>query len=99
MPLFVLAGAILPMMPRATRIPEGLVEPLEIDLYPEGPSAFTLLEEGGRTEFRLEPAKKGYALEWSGPFPRTLVIRAGRAVVGRSDRAKGRIRFLQSSED
>jgi alpha-D-xyloside xylohydrolase len=79
-PLFVRAGAMVPMMMKAAeRIPTGLVDPLELALYPRGSSSYTLIEEEGRTEFRLEPAKRGYSLEWSGPIARKLVRRVGRA--------------------
>jgi alpha-glucosidase (family GH31 glycosyl hydrolase) len=74
-PLFVRAGAIVPMMRPAERIPAGLLDPLELALYPRGSSSYTLIEEEGRTEFRLEPAKRGYSLEWSGPIARKLVRR------------------------
>jgi alpha-D-xyloside xylohydrolase len=77
-PLFVRAGAIIPMMKAAERIPEGVVDPLELALYPCGSSAYTLIEEEGRTEFRLEPAKRRYLLEWSGPVARKLAVRVGR---------------------
>jgi len=79
MPLFVRAGAIIPMMKEAVRIPEGLIDPLELELYP-GPSrssGYALLEEEGRTSFRLETVKGGVILAWSGAVPRSLVIRAG----------------------
>jgi alpha-D-xyloside xylohydrolase len=78
LPLFVRAGAIIPMMKAAERIPAGLVDPLELAIYPRGSSSYALIEEEGRTEFRLEPAKRGYLLEWSGPIARKLVVRLGR---------------------
>lgn len=79
LPLFVRAGAILPMMKGATRIPDGPVDPLELEIYPAGASAGALLEEEGRTDFRLEPARTGYSLEWSGPVRRRIVVRLGRS--------------------
>jgi alpha-glucosidase (family GH31 glycosyl hydrolase) len=79
LPLFVRAGAIVPMMRPAERIPAGLIDPLELALYPQGSSSYALIEEEGRTEFRLEPAKRGYSFEWSGPVVRKLVARVGRA--------------------
>ena len=78
MPLFVRAGAIIAMMGKAERIPDRPTDPLEIELYPAGSSAWTLREEEGRTEFRLESAKKGYVLEWSGPIAREIVVRRNR---------------------
>jgi alpha-D-xyloside xylohydrolase len=77
LPLFARAGAVVPMMRRATRIPDGPVDPLELGIYPAGASAYALFEEEGRTEFRLEPAKGGFDLHWSGPVRRRIVVRAG----------------------
>ena len=78
MPLFVRAGAIIPMTKRTMRIPESAVDPLEIELYPFGSSSYAFLEEEGRTDFRLKAARSGYSFEWSGPFGRGLICRTGR---------------------
>jgi alpha-D-xyloside xylohydrolase len=78
MPLFVRAGAIVPMIKSAARIPEGLVDPLEVELYPSASSVCTLLEKGGQTVFRLDRIKQGFSFAWSGPLARTLVVRMGR---------------------
>jgi alpha-D-xyloside xylohydrolase len=93
LPLFVRAGAIVPMMKKALRIPEGPVDPLELDVYPSGSSAYTFFEDEGRTDFRLEPLKSGCSLEWSGPFPRAIVIRAGRVTLRPSRSEKGKVRL------
>jgi alpha-D-xyloside xylohydrolase len=78
MPLFVRAGAIVPMIKSAARIPEGPVDPLEVELYPSGSSACTLREEEGQTLFRLDRMKQGFLFAWSGPPARTLIVRVGR---------------------
>jgi alpha-D-xyloside xylohydrolase len=78
MPLFVRAGAIIPMMKRAKRIPEGRVDPLELELYPSDSASTTLFEADGRTDFRLEAVKGGLVFEWSGSVPRSMVVLAGR---------------------
>jgi hypothetical protein len=99
MPLFVRAGAIIPMMKESRRIPEGLIDPLELALFPDPsrPSSYALLEEEGRTSFRLEPAKRGAILSWSGGVPRSLVIRAGRGndklAIMRPGSRSGRVRI------
>jgi len=92
MPLFVRAGAILPLTRAAERIPAGLIGALELELYPRGASSFTLIEEDGRTKFRLEPAKRGYILEWSGPVFRRFVVRFGRGL--RTGRTGPRLRTV-----
>lgn len=100
LPLFVRAGAIVPMTGATRRIPADLIDPLQLELYPAGESSYALLEDEGRTDFRLEPVKKGYSLEWSGPSPRRLVIRAGRgsrawvcAEIPPSNSGKGSVRL------
>jgi len=80
MPLFVRAGAIIPMMKKARRIPEGLIDPLEIELYPTESSSYVVREGAGRTEFRLKSEKNNCRFEWRGPFARTLVIRMRRGL-------------------
>jgi alpha-D-xyloside xylohydrolase len=90
MPLFVRAGAIVPMIKSAARIPEGLVDPLEVEIYPSASSVCTLLEEGGQTVFRLDRIKQGFSFAWSGPLARTLVVRMGRGwELGGAFRMKG----------
>jgi alpha-D-xyloside xylohydrolase len=78
MPLFVRAGAIVPMTKSSRRIPSGTVDPLEVELYPSGSSACTWREEEGQTLFRLDRMKPGFSFAWSGPFARTLIVRMGR---------------------
>ena len=99
MPLFVLAGAVIPMMKKALRIPEGRVDPLELEIYPDpaGPSSGVLIEEEGRTLFRLIPQAGGYFLfDWHGPVGRSFVIRPGRgASLTRASRLGGRSLVLK----
>jgi alpha-D-xyloside xylohydrolase len=85
LPLFVRAGAIIPMTRSARRVPEGLVDPLTIELHPDprSPSCYTLLEEEGRTAFRIEPAKGHYVFEWAGEVRRTKIVRMGRGLTVR----------------
>jgi alpha-D-xyloside xylohydrolase len=80
MPLFVRAGAVIPMMKDARRIPSGLIDPLEVGLYPasSGPSWSTLFEEEGRTTFRLERVGDRCLFERTGPVRRSYVVRMGR---------------------
>ncbi len=53
-PLFVRAGAILPMMEPAQRIPTGQVDPLIVQVYPGSEFAYQLAEDEGRTQFRCQ---------------------------------------------
>jgi alpha-D-xyloside xylohydrolase len=81
MPLFVRAGAVIPMTEKARRIPEGLIDPLELEIYPDpaGPSGAVLIEEEGHTFFSLTPQTRGrFVFDWQGPLQRSHVIRSGR---------------------
>jgi len=93
MPLFVRAGAIIPMMKEARRIPEGRIDPLELKLYPSGSSSWALFEEEGRTDFRLEAVGRACSLEWSGPFPRAFIVRVGRKSFRLPRSKKGKVRL------
>jgi len=93
MPLFVRSGAVIPMMKKAPRIPDGRIDPLELRLYPSRSSAYALLEDEGRTDFRLEAKGKTSSLEWSGPFPRAFIVRAGRKAFRLPRSKKGKVRL------
>lgn len=47
LPVFVRAGAIIPMMPDMNYVGEKPLDPLIVDVYPEGTSTFTLYEDDG----------------------------------------------------
>jgi alpha-glucosidase (family GH31 glycosyl hydrolase) len=47
LPVFVRAGAIIPMMPDMKYVGEKPIDPLMVDVYPEGTSTFTLYEDDG----------------------------------------------------
>ena len=66
MPLYVRAGAILPTMKPALRIPEGPVDPLIVDVWPGTASKFRFFEDGGSTDFRLSWDGRRAILEWKG---------------------------------
>ena len=74
LPLFVRGGAIIPKMQRAWRIPEEKIDPLIVEAWPHGSSAYHLFEDSGVTEFSLIQSKKELNLEWSGPLPRRVIF-------------------------
>jgi len=49
LPIFVREGAIIPMMPDMNYVGEKPIDPLIVDVYPEGSSSFTLYEDDGVT--------------------------------------------------
>jgi alpha-D-xyloside xylohydrolase len=75
LPLYIRAGAIIPMMLPAQRIPSGVVDPLILDVYPADASLYVLHEDEGDTRFLVRAIPAGYSLEWSGPVVRQMVFR------------------------
>ena len=47
LPVFVRAGAIIPLMPDMNYVGEKPIDPLIVDVYPQGTSTFTLYEDDG----------------------------------------------------
>jgi alpha-D-xyloside xylohydrolase len=74
LPLFVRGGAIIPRMQRAWRIPEERIDPLIVQAWPHGSSAYHLFEDAGVTEFGLNQSKKELNFEWSGPLERRVIF-------------------------
>ncbi len=75
LPLFVRGGAIIPMMADAKRIPENLVDPLIVELYPHGESDYQLIEDEGVTAFtcNAEPARMTCSI--AGHTARRFILR------------------------
>ena len=53
MPIYVKAGAIIPTMPDARRVPDGLISPLIVEVYPHGNGDYTPLRGRRRNPFQL----------------------------------------------
>jgi alpha-D-xyloside xylohydrolase len=75
LPLFVRAGAVIPMMSDQQRIPEDLVDPLILEVYPAEKIACTLLEDDGTTEFSGTFENQIFTFGWSGGPPRARHLR------------------------
>lgn len=75
LPLFIRAGAVIPMMPPANRIPEGRIDPLILSVYPAEQLAGRLLEDDGITEFSGTADEKRLTLRWSGVDKRRYILR------------------------
>lgn len=76
LPLFVRAGAIIPMGPEMSYVGEKPFDPITLDIYPYGHSEFTLYDEeetttfachraGGGITFEIGPSKKTYILKFN----------------------------------
>lgn len=68
-PIFVRAGAVLPMMPDSARIPEGPIRKLTIGVYAGAESSFTLFEDEGETRFDLRRQGHRFRLTSAGWRP------------------------------
>lgn len=74
MPLFVRGGAIIPKAEAGLRIPNHAPDPLIVDIYPYGESAYTLFEDEGEIHFRCHERENSIMLEWKGSKPRRLIL-------------------------
>ncbi len=77
-PLFVRAGAIIPMIGAkkpVLRIPEGRIDPLGLEIHPYKTSESVLYEDEGPTLFRCEGRGPRIVLTWNGPIRRRWVLR------------------------
>lgn len=75
-PLFVRAGAIIPMWPEMDYVGEKLVECLRLRIYPHGDSIFTLFEDDG-TSFAYEEGKVAETTFECSEQQDAIVIRLG----------------------
>lgn len=74
LPLFVRGGAILPMMQEARRIPQGTVDPLILEVYPRGRSAYTVFEDEGETAVQCQEREGAVELTLQQAQPRPIVL-------------------------
>lgn len=61
LPLFVRAGAIVPLWPPMNYFDEKPHDPISLELWPQGSSLFTLYEDDGVTREALAPEKPAFA--------------------------------------
>jgi len=74
LPLFVRGGAILPMMQEARRIPQGAVDPLILEVYPQGRSAYTVYEDEGDTVVQCQEREDAIELTLQQALLRQIVL-------------------------
>ncbi len=75
LPLFVRAGAILPMQDENDRISETLIDPLFLQIYPAADMRYTFLEDEGTTEFSGALSKDSFTFGWNGSPERAYILR------------------------
>jgi len=77
-PLYIRAGAIIPMIgtPESVpRIPESRVDPLALETFPHRSSESVLYEDEGASEFGCEAGPHKIVLTWRGAFLRHWILR------------------------
>jgi alpha-D-xyloside xylohydrolase len=74
LPIFVRNGAILPMMKQSDRIPDQLIDPLILQIYP-GDSSFVFYEDQGLTRFRFQQNTDGIEFSLNGRIQRSFILR------------------------
>lgn len=75
LPLFVRSGAIIPMMDDHNRIPEGLIDPLILEIYPASQMHHTFFEDEGTTEFGGALTGRSFTFTWRGGQERARQLR------------------------
>ncbi|MBK8019959.1 MAG: alpha-xylosidase [Chloroflexi bacterium] len=105
LPLFVRAGAILPMMPESARIPEEMIDPLVLDLYPAAQMRYTYHEDAGVTEYSGRLDDQSFTFRWRGAQAHALHLRihglrpVTGVVMGTRDGQHQRVEEWQRSPD
>lgn len=76
LPLYVRAGAVIPMLPAGTRITGGSFHELVLEIHP-GPSPCTTLiaDDDGETRVTCEPVARGVTVTWDAPVERRYILR------------------------
>ena len=74
LPLFLRGGAIIPEMPYADRIPQGIIDPLIVEIFPSASSAYEYREDEGVTGFAVMQTERGVRIEWAGPLERRVIF-------------------------
>ncbi len=75
LPLFVRRGAVIAAMPPAKRIPERLIDPLIVNVYPAATIAGRLYEDEGVTEFYGAQSDSDLTFGWRGQQQRAWLVR------------------------
>jgi alpha-D-xyloside xylohydrolase len=74
LPLFLRGGAIIPEMSSTNRIPQGIIDPLIVEIFPSSSSAYEYREDEGVTGFAVMQTERGVRIEWAGPLERRVIF-------------------------
>lgn len=75
LPLFVRGGSVIPMMKAASRIPEGLIDELTLEVYPVDSFSYLFEEDQGVTQFTGTAGQNKVEFDWTSESSRTLNVR------------------------
>lgn len=75
LPLFVRAGAAIPLIPPAERIPEGRIDPLILEVYPASQIESLVYEDEGMTTISGSRDDQGLTIRWQSDVERRLMLR------------------------
>ncbi len=98
-PLYIRGGAIIPMMDAASRIPEGTIDPLIVDVYPAGESSYLFREDEGDTEFRCSERSGEVVVAWKGAIRRRIQVRIRGKAAGISEKDEDELRIENYNEE
>jgi alpha-glucosidase (family GH31 glycosyl hydrolase) len=75
LPLFLRGGAIIPETRPADRIPQGIIDPLIVEIFPSSFSAYEYREDEGVTGFAVMQTERGVRIEWAGLPERRVLFK------------------------
>jgi alpha-D-xyloside xylohydrolase len=75
LPLFVRAGAVIPMSGDDQSIPETLIDPLILEIYPARQMDYSFIEDEGTTQYRGALDAQTFTFGWRGGPPRARHLR------------------------
>ena len=82
LPLYVRAGAVIPMLERGVKITDGKFTRLILDIYPEQASSMVFSDDDGETRVKVTPGRDSVVVSWEAPVDRTYRLQVH---VGSSD--------------
>lgn len=75
LPLYVRAGAIVPMMGKTERIPDALIDPMILEIYPWNQSSYELHEDEGSSRVVCDSDPKRIEITIDGKVERSWILR------------------------
>jgi alpha-D-xyloside xylohydrolase len=74
LPIFIRGGAILPLMKQTDRIPDKLIDPLILQIYP-GNLFYVFNEDEGTSKFKIQQNPVGVTFSINSPVQRSFILK------------------------